>query len=374
MPQSNFTSESNPAPAGTVASDRSTVDGVAEALLRKAQPTPPPQKPKANSTPDVVENEQEDDALDTSEEQEEEADDPGDDDAQAGEEGGAEDENEDDFGLDEGDPDKDLSIKVLPPEELDRKFKIRASGEVVEVPLKELFQSYASATERTRLASELNQGKHLVQQAAGRYAVLLQALETTLAQQLPSEPTAEQWQALAASDPIEYARQKDHWRDQKERHALTVAERKRVMEENRRQEEARAEALIESEWAQLQVKLPGLKDSNKARKFQSAVQDYLRSEGFTEDEIAQAYSHRQLITAYKAMMFDKGRSAISKAKTPVNGTKKTPAVLQPGTQRAPITSQQAQFKRASAQFKKTGKTSDLAAVLERKAQLAARGR
>lgn len=373
MPQSNFTSEGNPGQPGPSAPDRSTVDGVAEALLRRAQPAPPAAKPKANNTPDVTENEQ-DDALNPGDESDEEADDSGDDGEQDGAEGGDEGEDEDDFGLNEGDPDKDLSVKVLPPEELERKFKLRASGEIVEVPLKELFQSYASATERTRLATELNQGKHLVQQAAGRYAVLLQALETTLAQQLPSEPTAEQWQALAASDPIEYARQKDYWRDQKERHALTVAERRRVAEENRRQAEAQAEAILDAEWAQLQTKLPGLKDANKARRFQSEVQDYLREQGFAEEEIAQAYSHRQLITAYKAMMFDKGRSAISKAKTPVNGTKKAPAVLQPGAQRAPISSQKSQFDRANKQFKKSGKTSDLAAVLEQKARLAARGR
>ena len=95
------------------------------------------------------------------------------------------------------------------------------------------------------------------------------------------------------------------------------------------------------------------------------MREYLLSAGYSPDEIDQAYDHRTIVLAHKAMQFDamakKGTTA--KKRVVKIGNKK---VLKPGAKRTKAQTQQDAEAQLRAKLKKSGDHRDAAALISQR--------
>ncbi len=106
-------------------------------------------------------------------------------------------------------------------------------------------------------------------------------------------------------------------------------------------------------------KLPDWKDADKAKAEQGRVREYLKNQGFTDDEVGGVSDHRAVLMARKAMLFD---DLQAKAAANADKVKNLPApkVLQPGGREVGATDGRT---RAMKNLAKTGSTDAAADVL-----------
>lgn len=186
-------------------------------------------------------------------------------------------------------------------------YKVKVNGEEVEVPLSELTKGYsreqdytkktmALAEERTKLqsqfASELKQATDL-----------FESLDPIL-----SEARNIDWQALSASDPATYV-QLRHAVD--ERLAVVNAARAKVAEAQKGNPEAAQAAKLEEAGRETEALVAKAKDvgldlttPEAMTGFATEAVNYLRGNGFANEEIADLIDHRALLIIEKARRYD----------------------------------------------------------------------
>jgi hypothetical protein len=251
-------------------------------------------------------------------------------------------------------------------EEADPVYAVTVDGQEVEVPLSELVKGYSRTADYTRktqaLAEERKTFQGEVQQTRvlrDQYAQGLQQLEAALQAQQPQEPD---WEALRASDPIEFAAE---WADHQRRQVLMqrmAAERQALVEQQQRESESeRKEAVAKArDW--LMERIPEWKDPEKAKADRAAIKAFGLKQGFTAEEIGEIDDPRAILILRMAM-----RHARAQEKTAaIKPVKKTSPVLKPGPAKsAPTTSKTSDLTRAKQRLAKTGKVSDAAEVFKK---------
>ena len=97
---------------------------------------------------------------------------------------------------------------------------VKIDGKTEQIPLEEAIKGYQRQADYSRKTAALaeerksfDQDRQAVVQERTQYAHLLNALQQQLQAQQPQEPD---WQKLYDSDPFEYVRQKDVYRDRQE--------------------------------------------------------------------------------------------------------------------------------------------------------------
>ena len=270
-------------------------------------------------------------------------------------EDGAEDEEATDNAEDE---DEDASNE-------DQLVTVRIDGEDKQIPLEEALRGYQRHSDYSRKMNEVVQDRKAleaeyeqVKTERAQYAELLGALQQQVQAAVSQEPN---WEALYASDPLEYVRQKDLWREQKERLAAVAEEQQRLAQ---LQMQDRAEAisnLVRENQARLIEANPEWKDSKMWERDRAAIREYGMKLGFSEEELAQAYDHRAVMALYKAMKYD---SIMAKRPQP-QGRANAPKVAGAGTPAsAPPTRAKSAVTNAKKRLAQSGKLGDAAALFE----------
>lgn len=245
------------------------------------------------------------------------------------------------------------------------RYRVKAGDEELEVDLDELIKGYSRTADYTRKTQTLAEQRKAIEAESQKvqeakvlrdqYAQRLQLIEQMLSQQ-PEEDLS----ALKDSDPIGYAvkmaerveREKQLSAVRQEREAVFAkqqADQKQFLQQHLRQEAERLTAAI-----------PEYADEVKGQVLKREIRDYAKSIGFTDQELAQVYDHRAVISLWKAAQYDK----LMKGKpTAVKKVAEAPKTLKPGSG----TSQQVddQSKKLRQQLKKSGKARDAAALFER---------
>jgi hypothetical protein len=184
-----------------------------------------------------------------------------------------------------------------------------------------------------------------------QYAHGLQIVQNTLQQQQPEAPTPQLWE----EDPIEAARMESRYRAHAERVRAVAAEQHRVNAEAEQRHLAEREHRIRhaSQW--LETQIPTWKDEGKRTAEQKELAQYLKSHGYTSEEVAAAEDPRAVLLTRKAWQWDQMQKA-KKSATPT-----APAVMKPGTAptRQPDSGRARVFDRA----RKSGRLEDAAAAL-----------
>lgn len=247
------------------------------------------------------------------------------------------------------------------------RYRVKAAGEEREVTLDELIKSYQLGTDYTQktqtLAEQrkaLEAEKQAVEQAKtlrDQYAERLQAIQQVLAEQSKGENL----EALKESDPIGYAVKVAELQQRREQLAAVQAEQQRIAYQQQAEQQQRLAQLVAEEQQKLVQAIPEFADPQKGEAVRGEIRTYAKQLGFTDQELAQVYDSRAVLTLWKAAQYDKlvsQKPAIQKKVT------EAPKVLKPGTSR-PVNVEEQSIRDQRKVLKKTGKARDAAALFER---------
>lgn len=295
-----------------------------------------------------------DDAEDVSEEETDEALEASDaEDADSDEVDADSDEDEADANDEEDEDDEE-------PE--DQLYTVKINGKEEQITLTEALKGYQRQADYTRkmqaLAEdrrEAEQRNTTLQEQIEQYAQLLPALKQQVEASLSEEPD---WNALYERDPIEWARQRELWRDRKEQLELVKAEQDRVASMTQEQQQEQLRAYVQTEQQKLLKALPEWKDPKVAKAEIERIRDYGLQLGFTPEELENTYDHRAVLALHKAMKYD---AMVSKK--PQRKMRQGPKPARPGSSDSTPTTQKKAQRQAVKRLKETGSVQDAANAL-----------
>lgn len=113
------------------------------------------------------------------------------------------------------------------------------------------------------------------------------------------------WQALIDESPIEYLKQKDLL--EKRQAALYQAdlEHKQIQELNKLEAQEAKNVYLQAQQQELIAKLPAWKDDKKASAEKAEMKEFLKGQGFSDQDIGMIEDHRSVLIVRNAMLFDK---------------------------------------------------------------------
>lgn len=247
------------------------------------------------------------------------------------------------------------------------KYRVKVSGEEVEVTLDELLNGYSRTADYQKKTQSLAEQRKAVEaermkieeaaKTRETYAQRLQVIEELLQQQNQGEDLS----ALKAEDPIAYAVAMAEKVEREKQLAAVQAERQRVQQEQMTHQQALLQKHIQQEQQKLIEAIPDFKDDVKGEVIRRDIRNYAKSIGFTDQELSQVYDSRAVQTLYKAMQYEKLMA--NKGAT----TKKVataPKTLRPGTSN-PQSSENETVKKERAKLRQTGNKKDAARLFER---------
>jgi hypothetical protein len=198
-------------------------------------------------------------------------------------------------------------------EEPQQTYKVKAAGEEKEVTLEELMQGYqlgADYTKKTQEVAELrkaNEAERLaIQQAAelrDDYARRLQTLQQYMADAETGISSAE-LADLKENDPVGYAVKVAEITERKEQLTKLKAEQDRIAKEQQAEYVRNMNAYIAEEAKKLSQHLPEFSDMKKGEQIKNEIRSYLKSFGYTDQDLSKVVDHRQILIAIKAKRYD----------------------------------------------------------------------
>lgn len=273
----------------------------------------------------------------------------------------AEYESEDDQELpeDEEEADEDEEYDVDPEdieyveEEL---YTVKVDGEEMQVTSEELVKSYQlerAAQKRMQEAAELRKNSEAEMQALAtqreKYGQALERIEAQL--NSVQEQPKEYWDKLYQEDPLEWAKQRDAYRDRKESLAKVQAERERVNQEQQAQQMQQHQQYLVEQQERLLERIPEWRDEDTAMREKQAIITHAQRMGFSEQELATASDSRAIEVLRKAYLYDELMANKPAAQKKV---KKAPKVVKSGTPKSKKQVNANRSKQALERLKKTG--------------------
>jgi hypothetical protein len=247
------------------------------------------------------------------------------------------------------------------------RYRIKAAGEDVEVTLDDLIKGYQQGrdyTQKTQTLAEQRKAveaeKAAVEQAKtlrDQYAQRLQMIEQVLSQQ----DSQEDLNALKESDPIGFAVKVAEQQQRQQQLYAIQAERQRLALAQQTEQQQRLQQVIAEEQQKLSQAIPEFADPEKGTAVRNEIRSYAKQVGFTDEDLAQVYDSRAVLTLWKASQYDKlvkGKPEVTKRVT------EAPKMLRPGTATG-APPEQKQYQAQRKVLRQTGKTKDAAAIFER---------
>ncbi|UOF77108.1 scaffolding protein [Caudoviricetes sp.] len=246
-------------------------------------------------------------------------------------------------------------------------FKVKAAGEEREVTLEQLIEGYQLGQDYTKKTQTLSEQRKEVEAERAKiseanklrdqYAQRLQMMEQFLQQQTKGENL----EALKETDPIGYAVKVAEQQQRKEQLAVLKAEQQRIAQQQQAEQSERLKSHIAEESSKLASSIPGYADPKQGDQIRRDIREYAKSIGWTDQELANIYDSRAVLSLYQGMKY----ASLQKAKP--NVTKKVteaPKTMKSGvSQSRDVDSEQR--KKAMAQLKRTGNVRDAANAFER---------
>lgn len=269
--------------------------------------------------------------------------------------------------LEDSEPEQMEASEEVQEQEEPPRYRVKVDNDEVEVTLDELLKGYSRTSDYTKKTQTLAEQRKAVEAERGRieeaaklrdtYAQRLQMVEQVLTS-TPEENLAE----LKETDPIGYA-VKMAERTEREKQLVAIRqERYRLEQQKHAEQQERLRTQIASEADRLKAAIPDLADEVKGEVLRKEIRDFAKSIGFSEQELAQVYDHRAVVTLYNAMQWQKLQNQ------KVSATKKVaeaPKMLKPGTTGKQTTAEQEAVKKLQQRLAKTGDRRDAARLLER---------
>jgi hypothetical protein len=240
---------------------------------------------------------------------------------------------------------------------------VTIDGKTEQLPVEEVAKGYQRQQDYSRKTMALAEERKVlhgeyqaVVQERAQYQQLLSALSQQWQQAQQAEPD---WQKLYDSDPLEYVRQKDIWRDRQEKLAASAAEFQRLQHLQSVEQQKQIAQIVEQGRQKLPELVPEWKDAKRWEADRAKILQYGQKVGYSQEELAQAYDPRAVAVMYKAMRYDE---MVSKTPRPVvnRGPKSAPAGSANSTPRTT-----SELTKAKQRLAATGRQQDAAAIFER---------
>ena len=242
-------------------------------------------------------------------------------------------------------------------------FTVKVDGKEVEVTLDELQKGYSRTQDYTRKTQQLAEARkaaeaelQAIRAEREQYAQLLGALSEQV--KTAAEPKID-WDRLYKEDPIEYVRQREVMRENREKAAAIQAEQQRLAEIAQKEQMAQFESLKAKESEALLEALPAWKDPAKAKAEKAMLVEFGQKMGFTPQELGNIFDHRVVLALRKAALYDQMQAKRQGIKPVVNNG---PRPAKPGA--AGRVSQMSETARATQRLAKTGRVDDAASAIE----------
>ena len=191
------------------------------------------------------------------------------------------------------------------------KYRVKVSGEEVEVSLDELLNGYSRTADYQKKTQSLAEQRKAVEadrvkideaaKTRETYAQRLQVIEQLLQQQDQNQDLA----SLKSEDPIAYAVAMGEKMERDKQMQAVQMERQRVQQEQQSYTQAQLQKHIQAEQAKLVEAIPEFKDDVKAEVIRRDIRNYAKAQGFSDQELSQVYDSRAVLALYKAAQYDK---------------------------------------------------------------------
>ena len=241
-------------------------------------------------------------------------------------------------------------------------FTVKVDGKEIEVTLDELQKGYSRTQDYTRKTQQVAEARkaaeaelQAVRAEREQYAQLLGALSEQV--KVAAEPQID-WDRLYREDPIEYVRQREVMRENKEKAAAIQAEQQRLAEIAQQEQMHRFQAVKAKEAQALIEAIPSWKDPAKAKAEKAMLVELGQKMGFTPEELGNIFDHRVVLALRKAALYDQMQAKRQGIK-PVTNNGPKPA--KPGA--AGRVSQMSDSVRAKQRLAKTGRVEDAASAI-----------
>jgi len=246
-----------------------------------------------------------------------------------------------------------------------QRYKVKASGEEVEVELDELIKGYQQGTDYTKKSQALAEQRKAIEAERGHleqvkqerqaYAQKLQALDSFLTQQNRGVDL----DVLKETDPIGYAVAVAEQSQREKQLAVVRNEQQRIAQQQQAEQQTQLQNHLRQESEKLVSLIPELA-TPQGDAVRKQIRDYAKSVGWSDQELSSVYDSRAVHTLYKAMKYEQ----LQKSKPEL--TKKlqsAPKMMRSGAS-APVT-RSSQDKQVMQRLRETGKVVDAAKAFER---------
>jgi hypothetical protein len=247
------------------------------------------------------------------------------------------------------------------------KYRVKAAGEEREVTLNELIKSYQLGTDYTKKSQAVaeerkaveaeRQAVHEAKAMRDQYAQRLGIIEQMLNQ--PQE--TENLDYLKEVDPIGYAVKVAELSQKEKQLSQVRAERERISQQQEYDRQLQMQQVVALESEKLVAAIPEFASPEKGEVIRKDIRTYGKQMGFSDDELANVFDSRAVLTLYKAMQYDKLQSAKPGITKKVA---EAPKAIKPGVSK-PRDSNSEEIRKLKSRAKSTGSVKDAANVFER---------
>ena len=258
----------------------------------------------------------------------------------------------------------DDAQRVIDENQLDNyRVLTKVNGEEKYLPLSEIRKGYQIDAVNTQKSQSLAEEKKVIQQREDELSKVIPYISQAAnqyTQKLQSE-IIEPDKTLEQTDPIKYNQQVADYVMKSQQLQQAKEDAKQAQEVAQQQAMVQHQQRVQSEYTKLQERIPHLKDPVKRQKISKEMAKYATEIGYSNEEFAQLFDHRDATTLVKAMQWDRLQSRKSTtlkevAPKPKVGTMKSSA------RRSNNEVGQQRYKDAKAKLRKTGDVRDAAAV------------
>lgn len=241
-------------------------------------------------------------------------------------------------------------------------YAVKVAGKEVKVKLNELIKSYQLEGDYTRKNQQVAEVRKAAEAALAtataereRYVAGIQQIEQVLIQTTPQRPNPDHY-----SDSMEYLKADRAWQGRMDHLQSLAAERQRIEEVSRTEQDRAARELVERGMQELVEAIPEWKDEKRASTEKAELIKYGLSRGYTADELSGITDHRAILILRKAWMHDQ-MQAQAKTLRPVP----QPGPVKPAPPGNGIRQPANSYSRAFQRLAKSGSVEDAAAAIGR---------
>jgi len=250
-------------------------------------------------------------------------------------------------------------------EQPDKYYRIKRDGVDYEVTLDEALAGYQRQqdyTKKTQVVAEEKKALQAEQEAAKNERLQYQQrVEHLVQQQQAQQPQEPDWDALYESDPLQWMKQKEEFRSQKERDLELRQEHFRMQQQKEYEQQEQMKTHLSQQHQTLIDAIPEWQDQKVMQQEKSQIRDYAVSTlGYSAEEISQVYDARAVQALRHGMIASqlsgKGKSKLKPVAPAIRSVTPGSASEQPRKQTS--------VHKAKIRLAKTGRMSDAAEVFK----------